>query len=65
MPPKKWIARSPLCRGRLSADGREQVVALRVKGDWLGFDGIYSGQHGCDAVKSPIWPPSAPSCGAA
>ena len=35
----------------LSADGREQVVALHFKGDWLGFDGIASGQHGCDAVK--------------
>ena len=34
----------------LSADGREQVVALHFKGDWLGFDGIASGQHGCDAV---------------
>jgi CRP/FNR family transcriptional regulator len=34
----------------LSADGREQVVALHFKGDWLGFDGIANGQHGCDAV---------------
>ena len=34
----------------LSADGREQVVALHFKGDWLGFDGIASSQHGCDAV---------------
>ncbi|HYN65047.1 MAG TPA: helix-turn-helix domain-containing protein, partial [Candidatus Limnocylindrales bacterium] len=34
----------------LLADGREQVVALHFKGDWLGFDGIASGQHGCDAV---------------
>ena len=24
----------------LSADGREQVVGLHFKGDWLGFDGI-------------------------
>jgi CRP/FNR family transcriptional regulator len=34
----------------LSADGREQVVGLHFKGDWLGFDGIADGRHGCDAV---------------
>lgn len=34
----------------LAADGREQVVGLHFKGDWLGFDGIAAGQHGCDAV---------------
>ncbi len=33
-----------------SADGREQVVGLRFRGDWLGFDGIAGGRHGCDAV---------------
>ncbi|HEY8708712.1 MAG TPA: Crp/Fnr family transcriptional regulator [Burkholderiaceae bacterium] len=38
----------------LSADGREQVVALHFKGDWLGFDGIAIGQHGCDAVAMDI-----------
>jgi CRP/FNR family transcriptional regulator len=31
-------------------DGREQVVALHFKGDWLGFDGIANGQYRCDAV---------------
>jgi len=31
-------------------DGREQVVGLYFKGDWLGFDGIAQGRHGCDAV---------------
>lgn len=34
----------------LTADGREQVVGLHFKGDWLGFDGIAEGRHGCDAV---------------
>ncbi len=34
----------------LSADGREQVVGLQFKGDWLGFDGIADGRYGCDAV---------------
>ncbi len=34
----------------LAADGREQVVGLHFKGDWLGFDGIAEGRYGCDAV---------------
>jgi CRP/FNR family transcriptional regulator len=34
----------------LSADGREQVVGLKFRGDWLGFDGIANGQYSCDAV---------------
>jgi CRP/FNR family transcriptional regulator len=34
----------------LSGDGREQVVGLHFKGDWLGLDGIASGQFGCDAI---------------
>ena len=34
----------------VAADGREQVVGLHFKGDWLGFDGIATGRYGCDAV---------------
>ncbi|SDE47044.1 CRP/FNR family transcriptional regulator, anaerobic regulatory protein [Variovorax sp. CF079] len=34
----------------LSGEGREQVVGLHFKGDWLGLDGIAAGQYGCDAV---------------
>ena len=34
----------------LSADGREQVVGLKFRGDWLGFDGIANGEYACDAV---------------
>ncbi len=34
----------------ISADGREQVVGLHFKGDWLGFDGIASGRYSCDAI---------------
>lgn len=34
----------------LAADGREQVVGLHFKGDWIGFDGIASGRSACDAV---------------
>lgn len=42
----------------LSADGREQVVALKFRGDWMGFDGIASGSYACDAVAmdtGEIW----------
>lgn len=35
----------------LSADGREQVVGLKFRGDWLGFDGIAGGRYSCDAVS--------------
>ena len=34
----------------LAADGREQVVSLKFRGDWLGFDGIAGGMYSCDAV---------------
>jgi CRP/FNR family transcriptional regulator len=33
-----------------SRDGREQIVGLKYRGDWLGFDGISEGWHECDAV---------------
>ena len=38
----------------LSADGREQVVGLKFRGDWLGFDGIARRQYSCDAVAMAI-----------
>jgi len=34
----------------LAADGREQVVGLKFRGDWLGFDGIANGQYSCDSI---------------
>ena len=34
----------------LSPDGREQVVELKFRGDWLGLDGLADGQYGCDAI---------------
>jgi CRP/FNR family transcriptional regulator len=34
----------------MSPDGREQVVGLKFRGDWLGFDGIAGGSYSCDAV---------------
>ena len=42
----------------LSSDGRAQVVGLHFKGDWIGFDGLASGQCACDAVAmdtSDVW----------
>jgi CRP/FNR family transcriptional regulator len=42
----------------VAADGREQVVGLHFKGDWLGFDGIAAGRQGCDAIAmdlSEVW----------
>ena len=33
-----------------AADGREQVVGLKFRGDWLGFDGIACGRYTCDAI---------------
>ncbi|WP_198971780.1 Crp/Fnr family transcriptional regulator [Xylophilus sp. ASV27] len=34
----------------LSSDGREQLVSLKLRGDWLGFDGIAEGRYACDAI---------------
>lgn len=34
----------------LSPDGREQLVALKFRGDWLGLDGIAHGHYGSDVV---------------
>ncbi|MEH0167962.1 Crp/Fnr family transcriptional regulator [Roseateles microcysteis] len=34
----------------LSCDGREQVVGLKFRGDWLGFDGIANQRYSCDAI---------------
>ncbi len=31
-------------------DGREQLLSLLFKGDWLGLEGIASGYYACDAV---------------
>lgn len=42
----------------LAPDGRELVVGLKFRGDWLGFDGIAAGRYSCDAVAmdtGDIW----------
>ncbi len=35
---------------KLTADGREQVVSLKFRGDWMGFDGIAREAYGCEAI---------------
>lgn len=42
----------------VSADGREQVVGLKFRGDWMGFDAIARASHACDAVAmdtAEVW----------
>jgi len=42
----------------MSSDGREQVVGLRFRGDWLGFSAIAQGSYGCDAIAldtAEVW----------
>jgi CRP/FNR family transcriptional regulator len=35
---------------KLAEDGREQVVGIKFRGDWLGLDGIAAGAYGCDSI---------------
>ena len=54
-----YILNSGFCKViTMSPDGREQVVGLKFRGDWLGFDGIADGAYSCDAVAmdtGEIW----------
>ena len=34
----------------VAPDGREQVIGLKFRGDWLGFDGIAGGAYACEAI---------------
>jgi CRP/FNR family transcriptional regulator len=34
----------------VSSDGREQLVGLKFRGDWLGIDGMAHGYYGSDAI---------------
>jgi len=41
-----------------SADGREQVVGLKFRGDWMGFDAIANGIYACEAIAmdtAEVW----------
>jgi CRP/FNR family transcriptional regulator len=50
-----YLLNSGFCKVvNMSRDGREHVVGLKFRGDWLGFDGIASGQYACDAVAMDI-----------
>ncbi|MBV8502354.1 MAG: Crp/Fnr family transcriptional regulator [Paucibacter sp.] len=43
---------------QLAADGREQLVGVKFRGDWLGLDGMADGKKACDAVAldtSEVW----------
>jgi CRP/FNR family transcriptional regulator len=54
-----YILNSGLCKiVNLAADGREQLVSLAFRGDWLGFDGIADGHFNSDAIAmdtGEIW----------
>jgi CRP/FNR family transcriptional regulator, anaerobic regulatory protein len=46
-----YVLRCGSCKVvRRCTDGREQLVSLLFKGDWLGFEGIATGSYLCDAV---------------
>ncbi len=46
-----YVLNSGFCKiVNQTADGREQVVGLKFRGDWMGFDGIANGRFVCDAV---------------
>jgi diguanylate cyclase (GGDEF)-like protein/PAS domain S-box-containing protein len=46
-----YVLRCGACKlVRVGADGREQLVSLLFRGDWLGLDGIGLGCYACDAV---------------
>ena len=46
-----YILNSGFCKVMtMSPDGREQVVGLKFRGDWLGFDGAANGTYSCDAI---------------
>ncbi len=38
----------------LAPNGHEQPAGWYLKGDWLGFDGILTGRHGCSAIALDI-----------
>lgn len=46
-----FIVGTGMCKTtEVSRDGREQVVAVHFKGDWIGLGGIAAGRYGCDAI---------------
>ncbi len=50
-----YVLNAGLCKlTNLSHDGREQVVALKFRGDWLGLDGLATQRYGSDAVAMDV-----------
>lgn len=53
------ILRFGLCKlMSVTADGHEELTTMLFKGDWLGFDGLADGRHGCTALAadtSEVW----------
>lgn len=48
---KLYLLNSGICKlVNLAADGRAQVVSLKFRGDWMGFDGIARNAYDCDAI---------------
>lgn len=46
-----FVVNAGICKSvSLTPDGREQVVAVHFKGDWLGVSGIASGRYDSEAV---------------
>lgn len=54
-----YILNSGMCKiVSLAADGREQLVSLNFRGNWLGFDGFADGHYSADAIAmdtGEIW----------
>ncbi|WOB10624.1 diguanylate cyclase domain-containing protein [Piscinibacter gummiphilus] len=47
------ILRFGLCKlMSVTAEGHEELSSMVFKGDWLGFDGLADGRHGCSAVAA-------------
>lgn len=50
-----FLITSGLCKVvNHTTDGRQQPTGPYFKGDWLGFDGIPTGSHGCSAIALDI-----------
>ncbi|HET7794040.1 MAG TPA: PAS domain S-box protein [Rhizobacter sp.] len=48
-----YIVRFGLCKlMSVTAEGHEELITMLFKGDWLGFDGLADGRHGCSAVAA-------------
>lgn len=54
-----YVMNSGCCKVvTLAGDGREQMVGLKFRGDWLGFDGIAAGRYDCTTIAidtGEIW----------